>query len=104
VVNFFGSVSADDNAQIGNDLVSFFGLTQLGKNVSVGKDMVSMFGVVESSESVSVGHDRVAFPFWILLLPLILLGSVVALIVHEIRALRWRRYMAQYPYPPIPPS
>jgi hypothetical protein len=103
VVNFFGSVSADDNAQIGNDLVSFFGLTQLGQNASVGRDMVTMFGVVDAPESVNVGHDRVAFPFWILLIPFLLIGGVVALIVHEVRARRWHRYMAQYPFPPPPP-
>jgi hypothetical protein len=104
VVNFFGSVSADNNAQIGNDLVSFFGLVHLGQNASVGRDMVSMFGDVEAPDSVSVGHDRVAFPFWILLLPLILIGGIITLIVHEVRALRWRRYQAYYPYPPFPPQ
>jgi hypothetical protein len=103
VVNFFGSVSADDNAQISNDLVSFFGYTQLGQNVSVGRDMVSMFGFVDAPETVSVGHDRVAFPFWIVLLPFILIGGVVALIVHEIRVRRWREFQAYYPFPPTPP-
>jgi hypothetical protein len=61
-----------------------------------------MFGAVETPESVSVGHDRVTFPFWILLLPLLLIGGVIALIVHEVRARRWRQYMAQYPFPPPP--
>jgi hypothetical protein len=66
--------------------------------------MVSMFGDVEAPDSASVGHDRVAFPFWILFFPLLLIGGIISLIVHEVRALRWRQYQAYYPYPPIPPQ
>jgi len=103
-VNFFGEVKADDNAQIGNDLVSFFGYVQLKKNASVGRDMVSMLGAVDSDESVSIGHDHVEFPFWIALFPFLIIGGIVYVIVHGIRESRWRRYMAQYPPPPFPPA
>jgi hypothetical protein len=100
VVNFFGSVSADDNAEIGNDLVSFFGFIRLGQSVSVGKDMVSMFGFVHSPESVSVGHDRVTMPFIIVIAPLIFIGLVVILIVHQVRVYRRRQFLGAYNFPP----
>jgi hypothetical protein len=102
VVNFFGEVRADDNAQIGNDLVSFFGMIRLGENVFVRKDMVSMFGMVRAPESVAVGHDRVGVPAWIFFAPLIIFGLVVILIVHEYRAYRRRQYLRGYPFPPRP--
>jgi hypothetical protein len=102
VVNFFGEVTADDDAQIGNDLVSFFGAIRLGQNVSVGKDMVSMFGFMHAPESVSVGHDRVAMPFFILLIPVALVGLVVILVVREVRAYRRRQFLNAYNFPPHP--
>jgi hypothetical protein len=101
VVNFFGKASADDNAQIGGDLVSFFGMIRLGENVSVGRDMVAMFGVVRAPESVTVGNNRVAMPFWIFLGPLVLVGLVVIVIVHEVRAGRRRRLLQNYSIPPM---
>ena len=104
VVNFFGEVTADDNAQIGNDLVSFFGFVKLKKNVSVGRDMVSMLGAVDTDASVSIGHDHVEFPFWIALIPFLIIFGIVWLIVHQVRENRWRRYMAQHPAPPFPPG
>lgn len=95
-MNFFGKVSADDNAKIGNSLVGFFGLVKLGEGVSVGKDMVTMFGVVRAPESVAVGQNRVAMPPWIFLGPLILVGLFAILIVHEYRAGQRRRILAGY--------
>jgi hypothetical protein len=95
-------VSAEDNTQIGNDLVSFFGLIRLGENVSVGRDMVTMFGMVHAPESVAVGHDRVGMPGFVLFCPLILVGMVVILIVSQYRAYRRRQYMYYYPFPPKP--
>jgi hypothetical protein len=101
VVNFFGGVSADDNAQIGQNLVSLFSLISLGENVSVGKDFVSMFGVVHAPESVNIGGERVAMPFMIFLAPLMLIGLMVTLVVRAIREHRRQFYM-NYPYPPHP--
>jgi len=98
-VNFFGEVSADDKAQIGNSLVSFFGMVRLGEGVSIGRDMVSMFGVVRAPESVSVGNNRVAMPAFIFLGPLVLVGLVVIAIVYEIRVRR-RRALGGYGVPP----
>jgi hypothetical protein len=100
VVNFFGNVSADDNVEIGGDLVSFFGAIHLGQNVSVGKDMVSMFGFVHAPESVSVGHDRVTMPFIVVIAPLVFLGLIVILIVHQVRAYRRRQFLGAYNIPP----
>lgn len=102
VVNFFGQVSADDNTQIGDDLVSFFGTVRLGENVSVGKDLVAIFGIVRAPESVAVGGDRVGIPAWIVFGPLILVGLVVILIVHELRAHRRRQFLRGYTFPPRP--
>ncbi len=104
VVNFFGEVTAEDNAQIGNDLVSFFGFVNLKKNVTVGRDLVSMLGSVDTDNSVSIGHDHVEFPFWIALLPFLIIFGIVALIVRAVRENRWRRYMMQFPPPPFPPT
>ena len=55
VVNFFGSISADDNAHIGNDMVSMFGSIRLGEDVSIGKDLVAMFG---GTARRRIGHRR----------------------------------------------
>jgi len=102
VVNFFGEVSAEDNAEVGKDLVSMFGIVRLGENVTVGKDLVAMFGILDAPGSVTVGHDRVAMPGWIFFGPLIVIGLVVILIVHELRARRRREYLGSYPFPPGP--
>jgi hypothetical protein len=100
VVNFFGKVTVDDNMSIGKDLVSFFGVIRMGENVSVGKDMVAMFGSVRAPESLLVGNDRVVQPAWILFGPLIIIGLIVILIVHEYRAYRRRLLLRGYPPPP----
>jgi hypothetical protein len=101
VVNFFGGVSVDDNAQVGESMVSFFSLIHLGNNVSIGKDFVSMFGVVHASDSVTVGGDRVAMPFMIFLAPLLLIVFMVSLVVRAVRDHR-RQFYYNYPYPPRP--
>jgi hypothetical protein len=104
IVNFFGTVRADDNAFIGHDLVNFFGSIRLGENVSVGGDMVSMFGGVHTADSVSVNGSRVIQPFWVLLIPLVILGGIITLIVNAVRNFRHRQLMAAaYAYPPPPP-
>lgn len=100
VVNFFGKVTAEDHANIGNNLVSFFGVIRLGENVSVGKDMVAMFGSVRTAESVTVGNNRVVQPGWVLFLPLLFLLGIIFLIVHEYRAYRRRLLLRGYPFPP----
>jgi hypothetical protein len=101
VVNFFGNITADDNAHIGQDMVSMFGNIRLGEDVSVGKDLVSMFGSLRAGESVTVGGERVAQPAWLFFGPLLFVGLVVILVVHEFRNRRRRAYM-QYPFPPRP--
>lgn len=104
VVNFFGNVRADDNAAIGHDLVSFFGVIRLGENVSVGGDMVAMFGGVHAADSVNVAGSRVYQPAWLLWIPLMILGGIIALIVSAVRNYRRRQWLAAtgYPYPPPP--
>ena len=103
VVNFFGTVTADDNAAIGHDLVNFFGGIRLGENVSVGKDMVAMFGGVHAPESVVVGGDRVTEPAWIFWGPMLFVFGLVFVVVQEIRNRRRRQYFSGYPMPPMPP-
>jgi len=98
VVNFFGEVSADDKAQIGNSLVSFFGMVRLERRFDWQRHG-SMFGVVRAPESVSVGNNRVAMPAFIFLGPLVLVGLVVIAIVYEIRVRR-RRALGGYGVPP----
>jgi len=100
VVNFFGRVTAADDARIGHDLVSIFGAIRLGENVSVGEDLVAMFGSLHAPESVSVGQDRVVQPGWIFFGPLALIGLVVILVVHEYRSYRRRLLLRGYPFPP----
>ena len=101
VVVFFGTVRADDDAAIGHDVVNFFGATHLGENVSVGGDAVVMFGGLRAADSVSIAGNRVAQPIWVFWTPLIVLGLIVTLIVHEVRSYRRRQYLAAYGYPPL---
>ena len=103
VVVFFGTVHADDDAAIGHDLVNFFGTTHLGENVSVGGDAVVMFGGLRAAESVNIAGSRVSQPIWVFWTPLIILGLIVTLIVHEVRSYRRRQYIAAYGYAPVPP-
>ncbi len=100
VVNFFGKVTAEDNSSIENSLVSFFGVIRLGENVSVGKDLVAMFGTLRAPESVTVGNDRVIQPGWVFFGPLIFIGLIVILVVHEYRSYRRRLLLRGYPFPP----
>jgi predicted acyltransferase (DUF342 family) len=104
VVVFFGTVRAEDNAVIGHDLVNFFGSTHLGENVSVGGDAVVMFGGMRAADSVSIAGNRVAQPIWVFWTPLLVLGLIVTLIVHEVRSYRRRQYIAAYGYAPVPPQ
>ncbi len=101
VVNFFGHITAEDNSSIGDDMVSFFGGVRLGENVHVAKDLVCIFGSVRAPGSATVGGDRVGIPGFVLYGPLIVIFLIVWVIVHELRAYRYRRWMAGgYPYPP----
>jgi hypothetical protein len=102
VVVFFGSVRADDDAAIGHDLVNFFGTTHLGENVSVGGDAVVMFGGLSAAETVNIAGSRVAQPIWVFWTPLIVLGLIITLIVHEVRSFRRRQYIAAFGYPGMP--
>jgi hypothetical protein len=103
VVNFFGDVRLDDNATITHDLVSFFGVVRLGEDASVGNDLVAMFGGIRSPGSATVGGNRVVQPAWVLLIPLMILGGLVAFIVSLVRGHRRRQmFAAGYPYPPPP--
>ena len=104
VVVFFGSVRADDDAAIGHDVVNFFGSTHLGENVSVGGDVVVMFGGMSAADSVNITGSRIAQPIWVFWTPLIVLGLIVTLIVHEVRSYRRRQYIAAYGYVPMPPG
>jgi len=100
VVNFFGKVTAENNASIDNDLVSIFGVIRLGENVSVGHDLVAIFGTLHSADSVTVGNNRVVQPPWIFFGPLILIGLIIFVVVHEIRTQRRAQRLRGYPLPP----
>ncbi|HET6169167.1 MAG TPA: hypothetical protein VFE01_03255 [Terracidiphilus sp.] len=102
VVDFFGDVRLDENATISHDLVSMLGSVHLGENASIGNDMVAMFGSVYTADSASVGGNRVVQPAWLLMIPLIILGSIVAFIVSLYRSYRRRQMFSGYPYPPPP--
>lgn len=104
VVVFFGSIRAEDDAAIGHDMVNFFGATHLGENVSVGGDAVVMFGGMHAADTVNIAGSRVAQPIWVFWTPLIVLGLIVTLIVHEVRSYRRRRYLAAYGYAAVPPG
>ena len=104
VVDFFGSVRAEDNSSIGEDLVNFFGSVYLGDNVTVGKDMVSMFGSFDAASTASNGGDRVIQPAWLFWGPLLILFLIFYVVVYECREHRRRQlYMRGYPMPPPPP-
>ena len=100
VVNFFGNVTADDNANIGNNVVSIFGNVRLGENVHVGEDLVSMFGVLHTGQGVSVDGDRVVQPAIVFFGPFIFLVAVIILVVREYRAYRRRLFLRGYQFPP----
>lgn len=102
VVVFFGTIRAEDDASIGHDMVNFFGSTHLGENVNVGGDAVVMFGSLHAADTVNIAGSRVAQPIWVFWTPLIVLGLIITLIVHEVRSYRRRQYFAAYGYPPIP--
>jgi hypothetical protein len=104
VVVFFGSIRADDDAAIGHDMVNFFGSTHLGENVSVGGDAVAMFGGFHAADTVNIAGSRVAQPVWVFWTPLIILGLIITLIVHEVRSYRRRQYIAAYGYAPMHPQ
>jgi len=103
VVVFFGNVRVDYDGMIGHDVVDFFGRVQLGENASVGNDVVAMFGSVRLADSASINGNRVFQPAWLLWVPLMLLGGIVALIVSAFRSYRRRQYYAAGYYPPPPP-
>jgi hypothetical protein len=104
VVVFFGNVRLDPDATVTHDLVNFFGTVHLGENASVGNDMVSMFGSVRTADSASIAGNRVVQPGWVLWIPLIIIGGIVALIVSAVRNYHARQmYAGGYPYPPPPP-
>jgi hypothetical protein len=103
VVNFFGNVRVDDDGSIEHDLVSFFGVVRLGENVTVGNDVVSMFGGLHVADSASIHGNRVAQPAWVLFVPLMILGGIIALIISQVRAYRRRQIYAAYQYQPPPP-
>ena len=96
VVNFFGSIKADDNAHIGKNMVSMFGSVHLGEDVSIGKDLVAMFGAA-SGRGISERGRRSRGGAG-----LAVLGAasgprlVVVWVVREIRIHRRRAYM-RYP-------
>ncbi len=104
VVNFFGNVRLADNASISHDLVNFFGSVRLGEGASVGNDVVAMFGSIRVADTATIGGNRVSQPAWILLIPLMLFGGIIALIVSQVRNYRRRQlFAAGYPFPPPPP-
>jgi hypothetical protein len=102
VVNFFGRVTADDNASIDHDLVSLFGGIRLGENVHVGEDLVAMFGTLQTGNGVTVDRDRVVQPAILFYAPLIFLIVILILIIREFRAWRRRAFMRSWGYPPHP--
>lgn len=104
IVVFFGTVRADDDASLGHDVVNFFGSVRLGENVTVGNDLVVMFGGLHAADSATILGNRVAQPIWVFWTPLIVLGLIITLIVHEVRARRRREYLAAYGYQPMPPQ
>ena len=104
IVVFFGSLRADDDAAIGHDVVNFFGSVRLGENATVGNDLVVMFGTLHAADSANIVGNRVFQPLWVFMTPLIVLGLIVMLIVHEVRSRRRRDYFAAYGYPPVPPQ
>lgn len=104
IVVFFGTLRADDDASIGHDVVNFFGSVRLGENVTIGNDLVVMFGGLHAADSATIVGNRVFQPLWVFLTPLIVLGLIITLIVHEVRSRRRRDYLAAYGYPPMPPQ
>lgn len=104
VVVFFGSIRVEDDASIGHDAVNFFGTVHLGENATVGNDLVVMFGGLHAADSANVVGNRIAQPFWVFWTPLIVLGLIITLIVHEVRSRRRRDYLAAYGYPQMPPQ
>ncbi len=102
VVNFFGHVTADDNAALDHDVVSIFGSVRLGDNVHVGEDLVAIFGSLRTGQGVTVEGDRVVEPAILFYGPFLFLIAVFILLIREIRAWRRRRFMLSYGYPPQP--
>ena len=100
VVVFFGNITADDNVVLGGDVVNFFGSVHLGQGVHVERDLVVMFGSLKTAETATIGRDHVIFPFWLLLIPIAILGLIIWGFVSLIRNIQYRRQIG-YPLPPM---
>jgi len=96
VTTFGGRIVVEDQGEIGGDATSFGGEIRLGQQAKVGGD-VSAFGAhVRRSPEASVGGSvtDMSGPGWLLLifvLPLVMLGAVLALIVWLVWRLVHRR-------------
>jgi hypothetical protein len=85
--------------QAGHDAVAILGDISLGENASIAEDAVVMAGSLRTAPGSTIGRDRVAFPFILFLMPLLVLAAVVALIAWAIRSLMYRPRPV-YPMPP----
>jgi acetyltransferase-like isoleucine patch superfamily enzyme len=96
-VAFFGNIRVNGHAE--HDTVAFLGNVTLGENASVERDVVVFAGSLHSGAGSTVGNDRVVFPFFLIILPFLMLAGIIMLIAWAIRSLAFRSRQV-YPMPP----
>jgi cytoskeletal protein CcmA (bactofilin family) len=92
VTVFGGNIILEDKGEMGGDATAFLGEVRLEKEVRVGGDVTAFGGRIRRDSSAIIGGDvsNYAGTGWLFLvigLPLLMLGSLVALIVWLIRRL-----------------
>jgi hypothetical protein len=103
-----GTVHGDMVAILGNirlrghadrDAVVILGSMSLGENASVDRDAVVILGSLRTATGATIGNDRVVIPTFVILFPLLIFASFIALIIWAVRAIL-NRPKPVYPMPP----
>ncbi len=92
VAAMHGNVTVESQGQVAGDVASFFGDVLVENDAHVTGDVAAMGGRIRRDPRGSIAGDQAAFArFWILpitLVPLVLLGLIIALIVWLVQRRR----------------
>jgi hypothetical protein len=104
VVAVLGSVHIESGAQIAGDTVAIAGSIRLDTGAHIGGDIVAVVGRLRRDPGATVGGDATAMDGagWVVLIfivPLLILGGIVALIIWLIQRSRRPSPVPIYPSP-----
>lgn len=93
VTTFGGSVVIEEGGSAGGDVTVFAGDVRLASGTNVGGDLVTMGGRLRRDSGANIGGDvtEMAGAGWLIgifLLPLIILGGIIALLVWLVQRMR----------------